>query len=135
MANINLGSENTPHGSPAPRTYLHPRSPTPDVRNGGASNSPGSASRRRSQDQTPHNVADEEPPQEQFHEPDFQREFANAKKLVADLANVLASSSLHNEAESRIRALYLQAVDLSRFQNPSTRTVGLVGDSGVGKQC
>ena len=135
MANIRLGTEATQPDPPTPGTSLHPRSPSPNMPNGGANSSPRSASRRRSSsyvDQTPHNVADEEPPRERFHEPDFQREFANAKELVADLVTILASSSLHNEAESRIRTLYLQAVDLSRFQNPSTRTVGLVGDSGVG---
>jgi hypothetical protein len=135
MANIRLGTETTQPEPPTPGTYLHPRSPSPNMPNGGANSSPRSASRRRSSsyvDQTPHNVADEEPPRVRLHEPDFQREFANAKNLVADLVNVLASSSLHNEVESRIRTLYLQAVDLSRFQNPSIRTVGLVGDSGVG---
>lgn len=135
VANISLGTETRQPDPPKPGTYLHPRSPSPNLPSSGANSSPGSASRRRSSsyiDPTPHNVADEEPPPERFHEPDFQREFANAKKLVVDLVNVLAGSSLHNEAESRIRSLYLQAVDLSRFQNPSTRTVGLVGDSGVG---
>ncbi|EXJ72753.1 uncharacterized protein A1O5_03900 [Cladophialophora psammophila CBS 110553] len=98
--------------------------------------SPGSASRRRSGSQvdlTPHNVTDEEPPHARFHEPDFQLQLAISKGLVEDLVYVLESSSLHSEPGSRIRTLYLQAVKLSRYQDPSTRTVGLVGNSGVGK--
>ncbi|KIX08785.1 uncharacterized protein Z518_03442 [Rhinocladiella mackenziei CBS 650.93] len=133
MANVQLGSKPR---SPTPGNYLDPRSPSPGVIHRDGSRSPRSASRRRSGshvDQTPHNVADEEPPHERFHEPEFQRELAHSRDLVGDLVNILASSSLHNESESRIRTLYLQAVDLSRFQHPSTRTVGLVGDSGVGK--
>ncbi|OQV10816.1 hypothetical protein CLAIMM_14754 isoform 3 [Cladophialophora immunda] len=136
MENIRLGTETPRPDTPTPATYLHPRSPSPNVSIDGADRNTRSASRRRSGsyvDPTPHNVTEEEPPQEPFHEPEFQREFANAKNLVSDLVNVLASSSLHHEAQSRIRALYLQAVDLSHFQKPATRTVGLVGDSGVGK--
>ncbi|KIY02880.1 uncharacterized protein Z520_01345 [Fonsecaea multimorphosa CBS 102226] len=136
MGNIRFDTEDTRPGTPTPRTYLHPRSPSPNISIDGAHRSIRSTSRRRSGsyvDPTPHNVAEEEPPRERFHEPEFQREFTTAKNLVNDLVNVLASSSLHNEAQSRIRALYLQAVDLSRFQKPSARIVALVGDGEVGK--
>lgn len=100
-----------------------------------AASSPGSTSRRRSGsiDPTPHRVADEEPPHDRFHDPDFQSQLAISKGLVADLVYILESSSLHDEPESRIQALYLQAVALSHYQNPSARIVGLVGDSGVGR--
>ncbi len=115
--------------------YLDTPSPSPHRSKGHANRSPRSAHRRRSSSRletTPHDVADEEPPHAPFHEPEFQQAFADAKKLVGDLASVLASSSLHREADSRIRALYQQAIDLSHFQSPIARTVGLVGDSGVG---
>lgn len=78
-------------------------------------------------------MVDELPPQERFHEPVFQQSFSSAKHLMANLVGVLASSSLHNEPDSAMQRLYQQAIDLSRFQYPSTRTMGLVGDSGVGK--
>jgi hypothetical protein len=135
MGNMTFGREAFQSPSPAPGTYLSPVSPSPDRTDGDATGRSRSASRRRSGshvDQIPHNVADEEPPQERFHEPAFQQAFANAKSLVAQLIDVLARSSLHNEPDSSMRRLYLQANDLGRFQYPSTRTVGLVGDSGVG---
>lgn len=78
-------------------------------------------------------MADELPPQERFHEPAFQQSLSSAKHLMANIVGVLASSSLHNEPDSTMQRLYQQAIDLSGFQYPSTRTVGLVGDSGVGK--
>ncbi|KIW75046.1 hypothetical protein Z517_11817 [Fonsecaea pedrosoi CBS 271.37] len=136
LNNIRLGTEGSRAGTPTPETYLNPRSPSPSLRIDDASRSPRSASRRRSSsfvDPAPHNVAEEEPPAEPFHKPEFQRELAKAENLVKDLVNILASSTLHNEAQSRINALHLQAVDLSRFQKPSTRIVGLVGDAGAGK--
>ncbi|RSM10793.1 hypothetical protein CEP52_003372 [Fusarium oligoseptatum] len=45
----------------------------------------------------------------------------------------LGSSSLHNSPESTIHRLHDEAGELARFEYPSTRTVGFVGDSGVGK--
>lgn len=135
MENMTFGRGVSQSTSPAPETYLSPVSPSLDRTNGDATERRRSASRRRSGshvDQAPHNVVDEEPPQERFHEPAFQQAFASAKSLVAQLIDVLAGSSLHNEPDSNIRKLYLQASDLGSFQYPSTRTVGLVGDSGVG---
>ncbi|OAL35776.1 hypothetical protein AYO20_04926 [Fonsecaea nubica] len=136
LNNIRLGTEGSRAGTPTPETYLNPRSPSPSLSIDDANRSSRSASRRRSGsfvDPAPHNVAEEEPPAEPFHQPEFQRELAKAENLVKDLVSILASSTLHNEAQSRINALHLQAVDLSRFQKPSTRIVGLVGDAGAGK--
>lgn len=130
MATIGLGPDDLQS-----RTHLSPRSPSPGMVMGDVASSPGSISRRRSGSHvnpTPHNVADEEPPHERFHDPDVQSQLTASRGLIDDLVYILESSSLHNEPESRIRALYLQAVALSQYQNPSARTVGLVGDSGVG---
>jgi len=130
MATIGLGPDDVPS-----RTHLSPQSPSPAMVMGDMASSPGSTSRRRSSSHvnpTPHNVADEEPPHERFHDPDVQSQLTASKGRIDDLVYVLESSSLHNEPDSRIRALYLQAVALSQYQSPSARTVGLVGDSGVG---
>ncbi len=51
------------------------------------------------------------------------------------LAGVLGSGSLHLEPDTAIRRLKKQAEKMARFQLPATRTVGLVGDSGVGESC
>ncbi|KAF4487271.1 Nuclear GTPase SLIP-GC [Colletotrichum fructicola Nara gc5] len=52
---------------------------------------------------------------------------------MSRLARVLGSSPLHIDPDSAIKRLHKRARDLSRFQCPPTRTVGFVGDSGVGK--
>jgi putative ribosome biogenesis GTPase RsgA len=49
------------------------------------------------------------------------------------ILKVLSGSALHQDHGSSVHNLYKQAVSLSKFQPPSTRIVGLVGDSGVGK--
>ena len=54
---------------------------------------------------------------------------------MASLAQTLASSEpeLHHEPDSVMRRLHRETEKLSRFECPATRTVGFVGDSGVGK--
>ncbi|KAK1975437.1 hypothetical protein LZ30DRAFT_605612 [Colletotrichum cereale] len=81
----------------------------------------------------PHDVRDEEPPADRFHDPTVQGAFGDARALVARLARVLEGSPLHASADSTIKQLHGRARKLAGFQCPSTRTVGFVGDSGVGK--
>ncbi|KAK1566032.1 uncharacterized protein LY79DRAFT_529529, partial [Colletotrichum navitas] len=80
-----------------------------------------------------HDVRDEEPPPNHFHNPAVQGAFGDAKALSARLAGVLEGSPLHASADSTIKRLHRRARELANFQCPSTRTVGFVGDSGVGK--
>ncbi|KAF4448281.1 hypothetical protein F53441_8315 [Fusarium austroafricanum] len=80
-----------------------------------------------------HNVEDEELPQDAFHSPEFQRAFRNSKQLMSNIETVLGSSNIHNEPESTMRKLHQEAARLAAFEYPATRTVGFVGDSGVGK--
>jgi len=89
--------------------------------------------RRRSSSRTTHDVADEELPHDRFHEPSFQSAFSDAHRVVSELADVLSSSSLSNAPDSTMRRLYVEAKRLAQFRCQSTRTVGFVGDSGVGK--
>ncbi|KAM0549840.1 hypothetical protein ACHAPJ_009282 [Fusarium lateritium] len=81
----------------------------------------------------PHNVADEELPDDAFHSPEFQRAFRDTKQLMSSVKIVLESSTLHSDPESTMRKLYQEASRLANFEYPATRTVGFVGDSGVGK--
>ncbi|KAM0187534.1 hypothetical protein ACHAPI_011071 [Fusarium lateritium] len=80
-----------------------------------------------------HNVADEKLPQDAFHSPEFQQAFQDAKQLMSNIEAALGSSDIHNEPESAMRKLHQEASRLADFQYPATRTVGFVGDSGVGK--
>ncbi|KAK2054164.1 hypothetical protein LY76DRAFT_523077, partial [Colletotrichum caudatum] len=81
----------------------------------------------------PHDVRDEEPPPNYFHDPAVQGALGDAKALAARLAGVLEGSPLHASADSTIKRLHRWARELANFQCPSTRTVGFVGDSGVGE--
>lgn len=65
--------------------------------------------------------------------PEVQEALANARALTLRMTNVLSSSNLHREHGSSIQSLYQQATRLNNFTLPSSRIVGLVGDSGVGK--
>ncbi|KAH7161710.1 hypothetical protein EDB81DRAFT_683686 [Dactylonectria macrodidyma] len=97
---------------------------------------PQRARRRRSSSKlaaTLHDVKDEELPKDAFHSPKFQKNFTDAKNLMSTMRTVLGSSSLHSDPDSTMQRLYKRAGDLACFNYPSTRTVGFVGDSGVGK--
>lgn len=97
--------------------------------------SPGHARRRSSPRPEPvtHNVEDEDPPDDDFHHPDFQRRLSQTKTMLQNLASVLASSSFVLEPDSNMKSYYEEAKTLSQFHPPSKRKIGLVGDSGVGK--
>jgi len=121
-----LGHANAPAASPSPR---------PERAGGPSAPRPSNPRARRSSPRLAparHNVADEEPPEDRFHQPEFQRAFGEARTLMGNLARVLGSSAVHIEPDSTIQSLRRKADDLAAFQCPPTRTVGLVGDSGVG---
>ncbi|KAG5821622.1 hypothetical protein H9Q71_000153 [Fusarium xylarioides] len=80
-----------------------------------------------------HDVADEELPDDAFHSPEFQGAFRDAKQLMSSIQSVLGSSNVHEGSESTMRKLHEEAGKLAAFEYPATRTVGFVGDSGVGK--
>jgi hypothetical protein len=140
MAGLRNALEDSPGG--IPRTPTRSRSPLLRPSSAGVGRdslspepSPSPGRRRRSSSQVnqmPHDVRDEEPPQDRFHEPEFQRAFADAKSLVASLARVLERHGSDPEQDSPIRDLHRRAKELAQFRCPPTRTVGLVGDSGVG---
>jgi hypothetical protein len=80
-----------------------------------------------------HDVGDENAPNDRFSEANFQNRFRQAKTLMAKLSGTFAKSVLHQEPDSTMKRLYTRANSLAGFQCPPTRTVGFVGDSGVGK--
>lgn len=105
-----------------------------------ASGSPVTSSRRHSrrrsstrQQPVIHRVEDEDPPDDEFHSPDFQGRLSQAKIILQNLAEILPGSTFHLVPTSIISCHLGKAKTLSQFSPLSTRTVGLVGDSGVGK--
>ena len=118
--------------SRSPSAFLRPESPAVASR----SLSPHRTSRPRSSSRvnaTRHDVRDEELPNDTFHEATFQQSFSDAKRLMAELTDTISSNTIRHEPDSAMSGLQVQAKKLARFHCPSTRTVGFVGDSGVGK--
>ena len=92
--------------------------------------------RRRSGSGVPrerHQIESEDPPEALFHMPAVQEALANSRTLTSRMASVLSSANVHSEPGSSINGLHRQATRLNGRQLPSSRSVGLVGDSGVGK--
>jgi ABC-type glutathione transport system ATPase component len=111
---------------------LEPQSPAARE----TSASPGAENRRRSRSRTnpaPHNIGDEEPPEDRFHEAAFQQAFHDSKTVMSEVADVLETSDIHLAPDSVMQQLHRKVKELANFRCPSTRTVGFVGDSGVGR--
>ncbi|KAF2194396.1 hypothetical protein K469DRAFT_495226, partial [Zopfia rhizophila CBS 207.26] len=108
-------------GTPTPSIHVTPSAP------------PNESSQPRARRTDSHQIENEDPPKALFHMPEVQEALANARTLTSRMANVLSSSNLHRENGSSIERLHQQATRLSGFQLPSSRIVGLVGDSGGGK--
>lgn len=122
--------------SPDADRLLGTQSPAISGNRESVSRSPSPSRRRRSGSGTEritHLVEDESPPQALFREREVQGALTNARGVMAQMAEVLSSSTLHREQGSNIDSLHKQAIRLGAFQPPSSRIVGLVGDSGVGK--
>ncbi|VUC28222.1 unnamed protein product [Clonostachys rosea] len=81
----------------------------------------------------PHNVHDEPVPEDIFHSTGFQQALRDAKRLTSDLKTVLDDAPLLQDHESTIAKLHEEAVKLASFEYPTSRRIGFVGDSGVGK--
>jgi hypothetical protein len=131
MSEVAAAIEGIGRDSGSPVNLLRPESPAVET-----SSSLRRFSRRRSSSRTNsarHDVGDEELPNDPFHEAAFQEAFSDAKRLMTELTGVLSSSTIRHELDSTMRKLYEQATKLARFHCPSTRTVGFVGDSGVGR--
>ncbi|MBE3047789.1 hypothetical protein IMZ48_35825 [Candidatus Bathyarchaeota archaeon] len=134
MAGLTAAVDSVEAGGDSATALLDPGSQSPRASMG----APDRARRRRSssqRDNTPHDVRDEEMPPESFYEPAFQQAFADSKRVASSLADALSGSSLVHEPDSTIRTIREKTLQLSAFQPPSTRTIGFVGESGVGKRC
>ncbi|KAH8883504.1 hypothetical protein GQ53DRAFT_699385 [Thozetella sp. PMI_491] len=140
MADSSTSRTSTPVPQTSNQCDLSTPPPAPSQRmlSPEASGSSASRQRRRSRSsstalQQRHEVRDEMAPKQRFHEQSFQDKLRDSKEGVSQLVELLSSSSLHNDPDTMMKRLFKQAEDLSSFQSPATRTVGFVGDSGVGK--
>ena len=100
--------------------------------------SPSPSRRRRSRsgsvlNRDVHRIEDEVPPSASFHVPEIQQALSDVKSGVSRLIKVLSSSNMHLEHGSTVGSIHQQGLNLADLQLPSSRIVGLIGDSGVGK--
>jgi hypothetical protein len=122
--------------TPRPQTPVP--NPERDLLSPSPAPTPGSSRRRRRRSSSAiahprHEVSDEELPNHRFHEPGFQKAFHDTKQLMVELSRLLSPGTVDHEPDSKIKKLSEEARELGNFQCPATRTVGFVGDSGVGK--
>jgi hypothetical protein len=83
--------------------------------------------------QAAHRVEDEVVLDESVENEKFQDALNGSKELMLKLDEDLGRSSLVGEPDSAIGRLRHRVQELSAFHCPATRTVGFVGDSGVGE--
>ncbi|KAF2168763.1 hypothetical protein M409DRAFT_20780 [Zasmidium cellare ATCC 36951] len=91
------------------------------------------ASRPSSPGRTAYVVENEQLPEDDFNRGPLQPSLDRTRRLAKALACALGSGAVHTEPGSHISRLYAKARDYADFRCPSTRTVGFVGQSGVGK--
>lgn len=78
---------------------------------------------------TPH----QEPlPSAPIYNSQLQEGLSEVKSLLAEIAHTMRLSGLTGDPKTSLHKLYVETKKASRFRYPETRTVGFIGDSGVG---
>ncbi|KAG4437321.1 hypothetical protein IFR05_007217 [Cadophora sp. M221] len=80
-----------------------------------------------------YDVNDEPAPDGPYFNVEFQRGLRQAKLVAARIANFLETCELARDRDSQIYSMIQTANELRSFVAPSVCTIGIVGDSGVGK--
>jgi len=80
-----------------------------------------------------YNANDEAPPDEPYFNPEFQSALHNGKLVAQRIASEFEKCELARDHESHVSSIILAANELRKFDAPSVCTIGIVGDSGVGK--
>lgn len=93
----------------------------------------GSRSGSRVTASPPHDVGSEEPLYNVAQMRKVQGAVADAKALMGRMETILCRSDIAGDEASTLNRLKREAARLAEFAIPESRTVGLVGDSGVGK--
>lgn len=75
---------------------------------------------------------DEPLPSAPIYNRQLQDGLSEVKSLLAEIANTMRLSGLSDDPNTSLHELYDETKKASKFRYPETRTVGLIGDSGVG---
>jgi hypothetical protein len=80
-----------------------------------------------------YNIRQEELPQVPIYDIRLQNALRNVTGQLADLAQVMNRRELAQDPTTAFHELYKQTLEASEFAYPASRTVGFIGDSGMGK--
>jgi hypothetical protein len=80
-----------------------------------------------------YNVKDERPPNEPYFTEQFQRALQNGKYIAGRIKDTLQACKLAEDGESHVFEMIQTATELRNFDAPAVCTIGIMGDSGVGK--
>ncbi|KAJ5295831.1 hypothetical protein N7508_010652 [Penicillium antarcticum] len=78
-------------------------------------------------------IRDETLPRAPIYNTRLQDGLKAVKRYLASLASTMSLSELTQDQSTSLHTLYKRTEEMSKFQYPVTRTVGFIGDSGVGK--
>ncbi|KKZ62214.1 hypothetical protein EMCG_03352 [[Emmonsia] crescens] len=68
-----------------------------------------------------------------YYNAQFQRDLRDGKRIATTIAELLRNFAIANEAGSSLNKIFQTATELSQYSAPTTRIVGVVGNSGQGK--
>jgi hypothetical protein len=78
-------------------------------------------------------VKDEIPPNEPYFNEQFQKALQKGKQIAGRIKDTLQACELAEDPESHVYGMIQTAAELHSFDSPAVCTIGIVGDSGVGK--
>lgn len=68
-----------------------------------------------------------------YYNAQFQRDLRDGKRIATTIAELLRNFPIANEAGSSLNRIFQTATELSKYSAPTTRIVGVVGNSGQGR--
>jgi hypothetical protein len=83
----------------------------------------------------PHDVREEKQLDNVFEQPEVQKALSDTKSLMRKMADTMSQSQISLDESSTLHRLEREAARLAAYRSPASRTVGFVGDSGVGRFC
>lgn len=77
--------------------------------------------------------AEDRPVEHPYFKPEFQEALETGKIIAGKLHRELQKVEIARIEDEHIPRLIKQAIELNTFNSPNVCTIGIVGDSGVGK--
>jgi hypothetical protein len=94
---------------------------------------PGSRHVLQGSNLSKYDVKDERPPNEPYFNEHFQKALQKGKYIAGNIKKTLQTCELADDRDSHVYRMIQTADELHNFDAPTVCTIGIVGDSGVGK--